>query len=128
VFEEVDFPLHNASRFDDALNAMIGCYMVSSALGIILELEVTIFSSEKVLLSLIGWIHRDTSSGNISRYKNREFLIDLEFAKKLEPDLKGSSDSRLVCVNQILSVTSHLRYSNLYSSLSVTTSSWLSKR
>jgi hypothetical protein len=43
VFTEVDVYLRGVSGFDDALHAMMDCYVVSSTLGIILELETKIF-------------------------------------------------------------------------------------
>jgi hypothetical protein len=63
-----------------------------------------------VLLFLVGWIHRDISSGNILWYENRGLLIDLEYAKKFAPDLRGSSDPKTARNNKVLPVTSLWRY------------------
>ncbi|KAH9848221.1 hypothetical protein C2E23DRAFT_862778 [Lenzites betulinus] len=46
------------------------------------------------ILFLIGWIHRDISSGNVLFYNGRGILGDLEYAKKFDLSVGGHSDPR----------------------------------
>ncbi|KAH9848215.1 hypothetical protein C2E23DRAFT_862772 [Lenzites betulinus] len=44
------------------------------------------------ILFLIGWIHRDISSGNVLFYNGRGILGDLEYAKKFDLSVGGRAD------------------------------------
>ncbi|TFY58406.1 hypothetical protein EVG20_g8164 [Dentipellis fragilis] len=80
VYNEVCQALHDVVDLKTVLQAMLDCLLVIQ------------------LLFLIGWVHRDISSGNLLWYSTAEggrgILSDLEYAKKFNPDGEGSSDPK----------------------------------
>ncbi|KAA1476268.1 hypothetical protein DENSPDRAFT_827146 [Dentipellis sp. KUC8613] len=80
VSQEVCQALHNIDDLRKVLKAMKDCLLAVQ------------------LLFLIGWVHRDISSGNLLWYPTedggRGILSDLEYAKKCTPDGKGSRDPK----------------------------------
>ncbi|KAA1477653.1 hypothetical protein DENSPDRAFT_617523 [Dentipellis sp. KUC8613] len=80
VYSEVCQALHDIVDLRTVLQAMLDCLLVVQ------------------LLFLIGWVHRDISSGNLLWYSTTEggrgILSDLEYAKKFNPDGRGNSDPK----------------------------------
>ncbi|TFY59786.1 hypothetical protein EVG20_g7656 [Dentipellis fragilis] len=79
VYEEVCEALHNVENLATVIKAMEHC---------LLALQ---------LLFLIGWVHRDISSGNLLWFEagGRGILSDFEYAKKFDPDGQQSSDPKM---------------------------------
>ncbi|TFY51829.1 hypothetical protein EVG20_g10819 [Dentipellis fragilis] len=80
VYNEVCQALHDIVDLKTVLQATLDCLLVVQ------------------LLFLVGWVHRDISSGNLLWYSTAEggrgILSDLEYAKRFNPDGEGSSDPK----------------------------------
>ncbi|KAH9848216.1 hypothetical protein C2E23DRAFT_463904 [Lenzites betulinus] len=76
VYKEVCCALHDLKDLHDAVQALLDCLWAVQ------------------ILFLIGWIHRDISSGNVLFYNGRGILGDLEYAKKFDLSVGGRSDPR----------------------------------
>ncbi|KAA1477660.1 hypothetical protein DENSPDRAFT_933839 [Dentipellis sp. KUC8613] len=88
VYNEVCQALHDVVDLKIVLQAMIDCLLVVQ------------------LLFLVGWVHRDISSGSQLWYSSAEggrgILSDLEYAKRFNPDGEGSSDPKTVHVSLLV--------------------------
>ncbi|KAA1475769.1 hypothetical protein DENSPDRAFT_842618 [Dentipellis sp. KUC8613] len=94
VYEEVCEAVNNVANLATVIKAMEDC---------LLALQ---------LMFLVGWVHRDISSGNLLWFEagGRGILSDLEYAKKFNPESQGSSDPKTVCPSLFTTACSSRQY------------------